>query len=126
MELKTDVPTYCGNARDDGAVGRHEFGDPYVPTIVRTADGLRIVLGSHDYFDANAPDVQIERRPRGWAIFLHPVGGGQASGLLIFLDDGRSFLIPERDVSSTHPTVPLEPGATISDLDDMMGMQARE
>ena len=38
--------------------------------------------------------VQVERRPNGWAIFLHPIGGGDPSGYVYFLDDGRSFVLP--------------------------------
>ena len=45
--------------------------------------------------DMSKPDIQIERRPRGWAIFLHPLGGGDASGLVYFLDDGRSYIVPD-------------------------------
>lgn len=118
MELKVDVPTYYGDSAWAPAGERPEFGQPFVSTVVRPAGRLRIVLGSNDYFDDDAPDVQIERRPNGWMIFLRPVGGGEASGQVIFLDDGRSFLIPERHVSSTPPTVALDPGAEVAALDE--------
>lgn len=56
---------------------------------------MRVVLGTHDFEDMDKPDIQIERRPNGWAIFLHPIGGGDPSGLVYFLDDGRSYLVPD-------------------------------
>lgn len=120
MELRIDVPTYYGSARNDGVDARPEFGGPYVPLVVRPAEGLRIVLGSTDYFDQDAPDIQIERRPGGWMVFLHPLGSGGASGHIIFLDDHRSFLIPARDLSSTPPTVTLGPDASIPELDEAL------
>lgn len=96
-ELKVHVPTYYGNLSDKVEREiRSDFGDPYVPLLVRRSDGLRVVIGSHDYFDMGAPDIQVERRPQGWAILLHPVGGGDPSGYVYFLDDGRSLVIPER------------------------------
>src|SRR4051812_14098037 len=103
QELKIDVPTYYGAANCGRSLNPElpEFGMPRVPILARSADGIRIVLGSHDYEDCSMPDVQIERRPNGWAIFLHPVGGGDPSGLLYFLDDGRSFLLKERWQTST-------------------------
>jgi hypothetical protein len=97
QELKLLVPTYNGRAFasqvEKGTLS--EFGVPRVPILVREADGLRIVLGSHDYDDKDAPDIQIERRPKGWVIFLHPWGPGDASGFVYYLDDGRSFLVKE-------------------------------
>jgi hypothetical protein len=41
------------------------------------------------------PDVQIERRPNGWAIFLSPLGGSDPCALVYFHDDGRSWLTKE-------------------------------
>jgi hypothetical protein len=73
-----------------------EFDDSRTPVVVREADGVRIVLGSHDYWDPAKPDIQIERRHKGWAIFLHPVGGSDPSGYVYFFDDGRSFVVAER------------------------------
>src|SRR5690349_19453884 len=86
-EFKLHVPTYNkGEFRQNTAPqDLPEFGEPYVPVVIRPTDGIRIVLGSHDFWDANVPDVQIERRPRGWAIFLHPVGGSDPSGHVFFL-----------------------------------------
>lgn len=97
QELKLIVPTYNGQYfADEVASGeRSEFGDPEIPLVIREAGGVRIVLGTHDYDDCKMPDVQIERHPNGWMIFLHPVGGGDAAGYVFFLDDGRSFLVKE-------------------------------
>jgi len=107
QELKLTVPTYNADvfADDVDKDLKPEFGDPYTPVLVREADGVRIVLGTHDYDDMRKPDIQIERQPNGWMIFLHPLGGSDASGYVYFLDDGRSFLKPENAVG---PTVPIE------------------
>lgn len=96
QELKLIVPTYVASVPEkaDGSDDNPDFGGPYVPIIIREADGVRIVLGTHDYDDSYKPDVQIERRPNGWAIFLHP-SAGDPCGYVYFLDDGRSFLVPE-------------------------------
>jgi hypothetical protein len=101
-ELKLHVPTYNAGAFPNDVANhtRPEFGEPYVPVVVRPADGVRLVLGSHDYWNSDAPDIQIERRPRGWAIFLHPVGGSDPSGYVYFVDDGRSFVVPESGVAT--------------------------
>jgi hypothetical protein len=102
-ELKLYVPTYYGDADTDAQPARGEFDDPLVPVVVRDADGLRIVLGSHDYWDAKCPDVQVERRAGGWMIFLHPVGGSDASGFVFMFDDGGSVVVPESPVGPTPP-----------------------
>ncbi|MGA2442087.1 MAG: hypothetical protein ABSH08_14125 [Tepidisphaeraceae bacterium] len=102
-ELKIHVPTYYGSVgvRNADAGAKPEFGDPYVPIIARPAEGMRLVLGSQDYFDKNAPDIQVERRPNGWAIFLHPIGGSDPCGYVFFVDDGRSFVVPEGELGAT-------------------------
>jgi hypothetical protein len=104
-ELKLAVPTYnyqlFPNQVDEGAIP--EFGVPHVPVLIREADGVRIVLGTHDYGDLERPDIQIERQPQGWMIFLHPCPGGDASGYVYFLDDGRSFLVKEVNAGPTEP-----------------------
>ena len=102
MELKICVPTYYGETPSRMRVlpGDCEFGNPYVPVLAHEADGLRIVLGSHELY-ADVPDIAIERRAKGWAVFLHPVGLGDPSGYVYFLDDGRSFLVKENGLGPT-------------------------
>jgi hypothetical protein len=121
VEFKLHIPTYYGDADDPSgpAKGKQEFDTPIVPVVVREADGVRIVLGSHDYDDMRAPDVQIERRAGGWVIFLHPLGGGDPSGYVIFLDDGRSFLAPEHPACSTPPTELLPFCVEIPEIDQL-------
>jgi hypothetical protein len=104
--IRIYVPTYYGHAYPD-AIAKGlipEFTKPFIPVLARPADGLRIVLGSHEFFDTDIPDVQIERRPNGWAVFLHPLGGSDASGYVYFLDDGRSFVVPENGATPTIKT----------------------
>jgi hypothetical protein len=103
-QLKLLVPTYYANLfpAEVAARERPEFGEPNVPVIIRQAEGVRIVLGTHNYDDTDKPDVQIERQPNGWMIFLDPVAG-DPSGYVYFLDDGRSFLVPETPFGSTIP-----------------------
>jgi hypothetical protein len=108
-------------ATGSGAVNGEKsgFGDQGVPVLIHEADGVRIVLGTHDYNDHEKPDVQIERRPNGWAIFLHPLGGSGASGYVYFLDDGRSFLVKEYGLGPTDCIKVLDPGETVSEVDQM-------
>jgi hypothetical protein len=95
-QLKLTVPTYYGAANSkQNVIGGNDFEAPNVSILIHEAEGVRIVVGTHDFSDLEKPDIQIERRPKGWAIFLHPVGGGDASGYVYFLDDGRSFLLQE-------------------------------
>lgn len=89
--LKLKVPTYFAHLLPD-LVAKEilpEFGDPQVPVLIHEAEGVRIVLGSHDAADCSVPDVQIERQPAGWVIFLHPEAGGDCAGCVYFYDDGR-------------------------------------
>jgi hypothetical protein len=72
-----------------------DYGPPYVLVVICETDGVRVVLGSDDCEDLKKPDILVERRPNGWAIFLHPIGGGDPSGYVYFLDDGRSLLLQE-------------------------------
>ena len=119
-ELKVYVPSYnhgefrTAEPPDD----LPEFGDPRVPVIVREADGIRIVLGSHDYWDVSVPDVQIERRPGGWAVFLHPVGASDPSGYVYFLDNGSSYVVPEHGLGPTPPLMLLRDVDVLRHLDE--------
>jgi hypothetical protein len=120
QELKLIVPTYVANTPENrNETHAPDFDSPYVLVLIREADGVRIVLGTHEFEDCEKPDVQIERRPNGWAIFLHPVGGGDASGYVYFLDDGRSFLVPERGYASNKGGIEvLAVHADVPELDD--------
>lgn len=110
-EHRFTVPTYNANRfPDEVAAGRMpEFGPPDLPVVIREAEGIRIVLGTHDRDDSAKPDIQIERQPNGWVIFLHPVGGSDASGYVYLRDDGRSFLLPENGLGPTPPIAALQP-----------------
>jgi hypothetical protein len=118
-EHRLTVPTYNASifVEQVDADVLPEFGPPHVPVVIREANGIRIVLGSHDYDDQDAPDIQIERRPRGWAIFLHPVGGSDASGYVYFVDDGRSFLLPENGLGPTPSIEVVEREDSVPDMD---------
>ena len=87
--LELTVPTYVGHRPSCT-----DYAEPHVPLVAYEDRGLRIVLGSHDPDELKA-DVQIERRPNGWAIFLHPLGGRDPCALVYFHDNGRSWLTKE-------------------------------
>jgi hypothetical protein len=114
-ELRLLVPTYNATLFPV-EVAQHtmpEFGKPYKAVLVCEAEGVRIVLGTHEYNDVDTPDVQIERQPNGWVVFLHPLGGGDPSGMVYFHDDGRSYLLKEMACGLTPSIVILEPGARV-------------
>ncbi|MFL5245114.1 MAG: hypothetical protein ACJ8FY_23675 [Gemmataceae bacterium] len=117
-QFKLSVPTYNGyfysEEVDNGTI--EEFGDPTVPVLVHEADGVRVVLGTHCYDDLEKPDIQIERQPNGWMIFLHPLGGSDACGYVFFADDGRSFLSKEYDFGPTPAIQILEPAEEIAEI----------
>ena len=114
-ELKLIVPTYNANLFPV-EVAQHtmpEFGKPYKAILIREAEGVRIMLGTHDSNDVDKPDVQIERQPNGWAVFLHPLGGSDSCGKVYFRDDGHSYFLKEGAAGPTPPIVILEPGAKV-------------
>lgn len=117
--FRVSVPTYQARTSTEQAQQREvlEFGAPYVPVLIRRENGLRVVLGSHEYEDMGRPDVYIERQPKGWLIALHPSGGGDPSGYVYFLDDGRSFLVKENVVGSTLPIEVLDCHERIPETD---------
>ncbi len=91
--VKTTVPTYNGKWVFHGS---DEYGEGNTPVLICPADGLRVVLGAHDYFnDYQDAEIQIERRRNGWMFFLIPKGVGDPCGYVVFLDDGRSFAVTE-------------------------------
>jgi hypothetical protein len=127
-ELKLLVPTYNFDLYPEeverGEVP--EFGAPDVPVLIREAAGVRIVLGTHDYDDLEKPDIQIERHPKGWMIFLHPYPGSDPSGYIYFLDDGRSFLIKEAGVGPTEVIEVLEADGRIPEIHGIRTWQEEE
>jgi hypothetical protein len=120
-EMLFRVPTYYGSAQLRGrdAVTREEYDEPIAPVLVSEADGLRLVLGSHDIDDTDVPDIQVERRPNGWTIFLHPIGGSDPSGYVYFLDDGRSFILPEMPFGATPPIEWVRNNQECSEVDEV-------
>ena len=93
-ELKIYAKTYYGNVPEEQTEARKlaEFDFPDIPIVIRPADGVRIALGTHDFWNLEFPDIQIERRPGGWAVFIHAVPGDDPSGFVYILDDGRSYV----------------------------------
>lgn len=117
-KLKLKVPTYYGSVPEEITAEFEipEFGEPTVPVLVHESDGVRIILGTHDFDDSLKPDIQIERRPKGWAIFLHP-SAGDPCGYVYFLDDGRSFLVPEIGKGAIEFLDTLEKPPDIDEVD---------
>jgi len=124
-ELKIYAKTYYGNVPEEVTSEKklEEFDSPEVPVVARRADGVRVVLGTHDFWDYGFPDIQIERRPGGWVIFLHPVPGDDPSGYVYFLDDGRSYFQAER--TCTKSLQLLEWEETPPELDQFPPSQSR-
>jgi hypothetical protein len=118
-DFRVRVPTYNAKLHSEEVERgeKPEFGDPEVPVLIRESAGIRIVLGSHDYEDMQKPDIQIERQPNGWAIFLHPAGGGDLSGCVYFHDDGRSFLQPECGLAPSEVIKMIEPFEPVPGFD---------
>jgi hypothetical protein len=93
--LRLWAPTYVGHRNCVlGVEVNKEFDNPSVPILIQCVEGIRIVLGSHNGEDWHVPEIHIERRPKGWAIFLNP-SAGDPCGYVYLLDDGRSFLVKE-------------------------------
>jgi hypothetical protein len=105
-KMRVLVPTYHGARAGRDAEKQPEWDRPHVPVTVLESAGLRLLLGSAEKENGARPDVQLERRPHGWALFLHP-NAGDPCGCIYILDDGRTFVVPERL------------GATIEVVDDV-------
>lgn len=106
-ELPLTVPTYYGALPTDQEKGpnytyggKQEWDDPQMPVLIHAAEGLRAVLGSHDRHDYTVPDVHIERRPHGWALFINSLGGSDTAAVVYIHDDGRSWLVKDRSPST--------------------------
>lgn len=124
------VPTYYGRAcanqiETDEMDEMEEFADPHVPVLIYREDGVRIVLGSDDDENLEVPDIKVERRPHGWGIFLHPLGGSDPSGYVYFLDDGRSFLVEEHGYGPTPPIASVDDVSDIPMLDEVPQVSGR-
>lgn len=122
------VPTYYGAQNEllaDRRFERLEYSDPLVPILVREEAGLRLILGRQNVREDSASDILVERRPYGWAIFLHPFGG-DASGAVYILDDGRTFVVPEVGIGPTPPIQTLHCDAELSELDAAEAMADQE
>lgn len=50
-------------------------------------------------------------------LFLHPVGGGDPAGYVVFLDEGRSYFVSERGGGPTVPAEVVEYETAIAELD---------
>lgn len=86
------VPTYYPKHE----TAADEYTDPLARIDVSDEAGIRLELirpGIEDV-DDKTPSVVVERRAKGWAIFLH-ADDGDAIGVIRIHDDGRSAL--ERD-----------------------------
>lgn len=120
-EFLLRVPTFYGNVNGENPERaiHDDFDQPFIPVLVREADGVRVVLGSHCSDDLDVPDILIERRPRGWTIFLHPVGSSDPSGYVFFNDDGSSFALPEGEWSPTPPIRMLPRHTPIAAIDHL-------
>ena len=119
-ELRLRVPTYNYQLHpgevDQGTMP--EFG-PSLSAVVAYRDmGIRVVLGSSDRADLRSPDVQIERQPHGWAVFIHPLGGSDPAACVYMRDDGQSFIVPAYPYGPTPELVILPPGSDVPGFDD--------
>jgi hypothetical protein len=128
QELTLTVPTYNASLfpKEVEANLIPEFGEPNLPVLIHEGEGIRIVLGTHDYNDIDKPDVQIERQPNGWVLFLHPFGGCDACGYVYLLDDGRSFLLKERAIGGSDAIEILQPGEDLPEFNGRLARRDRE
>ena len=115
QKLRLIVPTYNDGGSDAGGTGP-EFGPPNLPVLVIEEISVRLLLGTHEEADMRKPEILVERHRGGWAIFLHPLGGGDPSGCVYLRDDGRSFVQPEIDGGPTTPVAMVEPTEDLFDL----------
>lgn len=112
-----EIPTFYGHVQAQRTSNSEEpeFGPPLVEVSIYRQEGVRIVLHTPDMDDDDQPDIHIERRPRGWAVFLHAQGQMPASGYAYFLDDGRSFVVP----NGPEPLVVCEWNGEVPEVDGL-------
>jgi len=106
-----DVPAYYGTEDQ-------EFGEPTQHVVVSSDNGVRIQLGGEGCpeRDEFPPELVVERRPNGWCLFIISEGGGDASGFVFMLDDGRCFAVPEWYGPGSMNLVPLEDEQRVSEI----------
>jgi hypothetical protein len=109
---KMSIPTYIGSQPHDEQDNPPDFAEPRVPVLVHESEGIRVLMGTHNWQDWDKPDIQIERRPHGWAVFIHP-NAGDPVAFLYMLDNGKTYLMPEK---YTEPALEVIDD-TPSDLD---------
>lgn len=103
VSIVMNVPIYLGDAEVTRQSKGDDFSQEKVPVTIFEAEGVKIVLGVESGGEVCKPDVQIERRPNGWAIFLHPLAGCDPCGVVYFHDDGRSFFVHESEYENGTP-----------------------
>jgi hypothetical protein len=106
------VPTYVGSQPHNEHSNRPDFAEPRVPVLVHESEGIRVLMGTHHWEDWDKPDIQVERRPHGWAVFISPTAGDPVA-CLYMLDSGRTYVMPEK---YTEPTLEVVDD-TPNDLD---------
>ncbi len=84
-----------------------EFGAPLARIDIFEEEGARAVMLAPPVDgvfrnDQDCPNVVIERRANGWAIFIHK-DGGDCIGLVKISDDGECAM--ERDRDSSEMTI---------------------
>ena len=122
-ELKLYAPTYYRGSPALKGCGKLEFDDPasqcsFTPPM---GFGLYWVVTSQW---TEMPPTFRSSRPNGWAIFLQPVAGGDPCGYVYFIDDGRSYLVPESDFGSTPPIRVLHCNETVPEIDSLQRIKA--
>lgn len=115
--IAMEIPTFFGHVREQTTANstEPEFGPPFVEVSMYRQEGVRIIMHTPGIDDDDQPDIHIERRPRGWAIFLHPEGSNDPSGFIYFLDDGRSFVVP----NGPEPLVIREWNGDVPEVDGL-------
>ena len=115
QEFRLVVPTYNASyfAEEVERGEMPEYGLPQSAVLIRVVNGVRVVLGSHDFEDIEKPDILIERQPGKWMIFLHP-SGGDPRWKVSFLDGGQCSLFNDVDLeipldsNGGSPRAPLD------------------
>ena len=91
---KLAVPTYVASQPHGDETDWPDFAEPSVPVAIHETGGIRVIMGTHDWKDNDKPDIQIERRPHGWAVFINPDDGDTVAYIYI-LDTGETYLVAE-------------------------------